>query len=190
MRDRAPQLSARAAWPEEQPPVGYGVQLREKQKLRRIYGLLERQFRNMYYRRPEKRHHRREPAAGAALLETKFYVPRLRRGVVARPRLSERLRRGTESKLTLISAPAGFGKTTLLAEWLAAVPAVPRSVAWLSLDQADNHPASFWTYVIRALQTAVPGIGASAALTAAGSPATADRDDPRAAPERARRGHG
>ncbi len=54
------------------------------------------------------------------LLETKLYVPRPRRGLVARPRLSERLSRGAESKLTLISAPAGFGKTTLLAEWLAA----------------------------------------------------------------------
>ena len=69
------------------------------------------------------------------LLETKLYVPRLRRGLVARPRLSERLSRGAESKLTLISAPAGFGKTTLLAEWLAAAPADERSVAWLSLDQ-------------------------------------------------------
>ena len=54
------------------------------------------------------------------LLETKLYVPRPRRGLVARPRLSERLSRGAESKLTLVSAPAGFGKTTLLAEWLAA----------------------------------------------------------------------
>ena len=56
------------------------------------------------------------------LLETKLYIPRLRRGLVARPRLSERLSRGAESKLTLVSAPAGFGKTTLLAEWLAATP--------------------------------------------------------------------
>ncbi len=54
------------------------------------------------------------------LLETKLYVPRPRRGLVPRPRLSERLDRGAESKLTLVSAPAGFGKTTLLAEWLAA----------------------------------------------------------------------
>jgi LuxR family maltose regulon positive regulatory protein len=96
------------------------------------------------------------------LLETKFYVPRLRRGVVPRPRLNERLSRGAESKLTLISAPAGFGKTTLLAEWLSTVPAGRQSVAWLSLDQADNQPVSFWTYLITALQTAVPGIGAGA----------------------------
>ena len=96
------------------------------------------------------------------LLETKLYVPRLRRGVVARPRLSERLNHGFESKLTLISAPAGFGKTTLLAEWLAAAPAGRRSVAWLSLDVADNQPVTFWTYVVTALQTVIPGIGASA----------------------------
>ena len=56
------------------------------------------------------------------LLETKLYIPRLRRGLVTRPRLSERLSRRGESKLTLVSAPAGFGKTTLLAEWLAATP--------------------------------------------------------------------
>jgi LuxR family transcriptional regulator, maltose regulon positive regulatory protein len=95
------------------------------------------------------------------LLETKLYVPKLRRGVVARPRLSERLSRGAESKLTLISAPAGFGKTTLLAEWLAVAPAGRLSVAWLSLDQADNQPVTFWTYLITALQTVLPGIGAS-----------------------------
>src|SRR5215210_1765074 len=96
------------------------------------------------------------------LLETKLYVPRPRRGVVPRPRLSERLEQGTEAKLTLVSAPAGFGKTTLLAEWLAAAPAEDRSAAWLSLDQSDNHPASFWTYLIAALQTVEPHIGANA----------------------------
>ena len=82
-----------------------------------------------------------------------------------RPRLSERLDRGTASKLTLVSAPAGFGKTTLLAEWLAAGPAAPageRLVAWLSLDRADNDPVSFWTYVIAALRTVAPGVGESA----------------------------
>ena len=94
------------------------------------------------------------------LLETKLYVPKLRPDLVARPRLSDRLRRGAESKLTLISAPAGFGKTTLLTEWLASTP--ERAVAWLSLDQKDSRPATFWTYLITALQTVVPGVGASA----------------------------
>ena len=72
------------------------------------------------------------------LLETKFHVPRQGRGLVARSRLSERLSRGADSALTLVSAPAGFGKTTLLAEWLAVLAAEGRAVAWLSLDQRDN----------------------------------------------------
>ena len=108
------------------------------------------------------------PAPGspgpAALLETKFYVPRSRRDLVPRPRLAERLDRGSASKLMLVSAPAGFGKTTLLTEWLAAGPAAPadqRLAAWLSLDRGDNDPASFWTYVIAALRTAAPGVGES-----------------------------
>jgi ATP/maltotriose-dependent transcriptional regulator MalT len=95
------------------------------------------------------------------LLETKLHVPRLRRSLVVRPRLNERLSRGAESKLTLVSAPAGFGKTTVLAEWLAAVPAGGSSAAWLSLDPGDNQPASFWTYVIAALQTVAPEVGAA-----------------------------
>jgi len=122
------------------------------------------------------------------LLETKLYAPRLRRGLVARPRLSDRLGRGAESKLTLISAPAGFGKTTLLAEWLAAAPADGQSVAWLSLDQADNQAASFWTYLIAALQTVAPAVGASALSLLQGPQATADRDGPRDAAQRAQRG--
>jgi LuxR family maltose regulon positive regulatory protein len=99
------------------------------------------------------------------LLETKLYVPRLRRSLVPRPRLSERLSRGAESKLTLISAPAGFGKTTLLAEWLALDPDSGRATAWLPLDQGDNESASFWTYLITALQTVAPGVGANALST-------------------------
>src|SRR6185503_16172731 len=92
------------------------------------------------------------------LLETKLHVPRLRRTLVARPRLSEHLSRGAKSALTLVSAPAGFGKTTLLTKWLADAPA-DGCAAWLSLDQRDNDPAVFWTYLIAALQTAVPGVG-------------------------------
>ena len=100
-----------------------------------------------------------------ALLETKLYVPRPRRDLVLRPRLSERLDRGTASKLVLVSAPAGFGKTTLLTEWLAARPAAladERLAAWLSLDRADNDPASFWAYVIGALRMVAAGVGESA----------------------------
>jgi LuxR family maltose regulon positive regulatory protein len=99
----------------------------------------------------------------APLLQTKLFVPRSRRGLVPRPRLTERLDRGAASKLMILSAPAGFGKTTLLAEWLTAGSARPtndRSAAWLSLDQGDDDPATFWTYVIAALQTVAPGVGA------------------------------
>ena len=109
----------------------------------------------------------------AALLETKFYVPRSRHGLVPRPRLSERLDRGTASKLMLVSAPAGFGKTTLLTEWLAAGPAPPadeRLVAWLSLDPGDNDPASFWAYVIAALREVASGVGESALALLHASP--------------------
>ena len=103
------------------------------------------------------------------LLETKFYPPRAPRDLVPRPRLRDRLVRGTTSKLMLVSAPAGFGKSTMLAQWLdelldaaPAADAAERSAAWLSLDQDDNDPAFFWTYVIAALRTAVPGIGETA----------------------------
>jgi LuxR family maltose regulon positive regulatory protein len=79
------------------------------------------------------------------------------------------MRRGTQAKLTLISAPAGFGKSTLLAEWLAVTPADGSVTAWLSLDPGDSHPATFWTHVIAALQTVAPNVGAKA-LTLLESP--------------------
>src|SRR4051812_22567164 len=106
------------------------------------------------------------------LLETKLYIPRLRRGLVTRPRLSERLSHGGESKLTLVSAPAGFGKTTLVAEWLGATPADERPTAWLSLDPSDNRAASFWPYLIAALQTVEPEVGATA-ISLLGTPQAA-----------------
>src|SRR3954453_3610036 len=86
----------------------------------------------------------REVVVVGPLLTTKLQVPRRRRDVVARSRLSTRLSRGDEAALTLVSAPAGFGKTTVLTEWLA-TPGESRSVAWLSLDARDNDPALFWT---------------------------------------------
>lgn len=85
------------------------------------------------------------------LLATKLHAPRLRRGTVTRPRLLERLDRGREARLTLVSAPAGFGKTTLLAGWLGTAG---QPTAWLSLDQRDNDPVVFWSYVLTALHTA------------------------------------
>ena len=95
-----------------------------------------------------------------SLVQTKLYIPRPRRSLVVRPRLSERLGRASDARLTLISAPAGFGKTTLLTAWIASTTTADRSVAWLSLDQSDSQPTTFWTYVITALQSVVPGVGA------------------------------
>lgn len=83
------------------------------------------------------------------LLATKLFIPRPRKNLVARPRLVERLNAGLEKKLTLIAAPAGFGKTTLLSEW---IPKSPRCVTWFSLDEGDNDQAKFWAYFIKSLQ--------------------------------------
>lgn len=100
--------------------------------------------------------------AGIPLLETKLYSPKWRPGLVARPRLIERLQQGIERKLTLVSAPAGCGKTTLLAEWLATAPAGSRATGWVSLDPSDNDPALFWAYFITALQSVQSEVGARA----------------------------
>jgi LuxR family maltose regulon positive regulatory protein len=100
------------------------------------------------------------------LLTTKLYVPPVRPELVSRPRLIERLNAGLlgrrdhfARKLTLVSAPAGFGKTTLVAEWLSGVE---RPVAWLSLDEEDNDPVRFSAYLIAALQTVDPNVGQAA----------------------------
>jgi LuxR family maltose regulon positive regulatory protein len=90
------------------------------------------------------------------ILATKLYIPPPRPKVVFRPNLIERLNEGLHRKLTLISAPAGFGKTTLVSEWVAGCK---RPVAWLSLDEGDNDPACFLTYLVAALQTVAPKIG-------------------------------
>jgi LuxR family transcriptional regulator, maltose regulon positive regulatory protein len=90
-----------------------------------------------------------------ALLTTKLHLPRPRPGSVARPRLLERLTEGMERELMLVCTPAGFGKTTLLADWAAATG---RPVAWLSLDEADNDPVRFWRHVAAALDRARPGV--------------------------------
>ena len=100
--------------------------------------------------------------AASPLLETKLYVPRARSGLVPRPRLVEAIRQGAARKLTIVVAPAGFGKTTLLAAWLADSAGGPGAVGWVSLDPTENEPRRFLSYVIRALQTAHPALGANA----------------------------
>jgi len=105
------------------------------------------------------------------ILATKLYIPPPRPGFVPRPRLIERLNEGRGRKLTLVSAPAGFGKTTLVGEWISH-PALPveqgssMRAAWLSLDEDDGDPARFLAYLVAALQTidAELGKGVLAAL--------------------------
>src|SRR5215207_10071754 len=96
-----------------------------------------------------------------AILATKLYIPSTRPKVVARTRLIERLNEGQPPGrapgMTLISAPAGFGKTTLVSIWIAGCG---RPVAWLSLEEADSDPTRFLTYLVAALQTIAPTIGA------------------------------
>ena len=89
------------------------------------------------------------------LLATKLHVPGLQPGFVPRPRLAEALGEGLARQLILVCAPAGFGKTAVLADW---ARRGPRPVAWLSLDAGDNDPARFWRHAVAALDRARPGI--------------------------------
>jgi LuxR family transcriptional regulator, maltose regulon positive regulatory protein len=97
------------------------------------------------------------------LLETKLHAPRQRRGVVPRARLHERLGAGDLPALVLVSAPAGFGKTTLLTGWLAATAGTATRTAWVSLDRRDSDPSLYWSYLIAALSEVVPEVGSQAA---------------------------
>src|SRR5918911_3530036 len=113
------------------------------------------------------------------ILTTKLYMPLPRPNAVLRSRLIARLNAGMHRKLTLVAAPAGFGKTTLVSTWLAArtedrgmrtetvssslgpqSSALSTRVAWLSLDEGDNDPTRFLTYLVAALQRVAPTIGA------------------------------
>src|SRR5207253_4679762 len=93
------------------------------------------------------------------ILATKLYIPPLRPNVVIRPRLIERLNEGLHRKLTLIAASAGFGKTTLVSEWVEGIERPRARTAWLSLDEGENDPARFLTYLVAALQTIAATIG-------------------------------
>lgn len=101
------------------------------------------------------------PWGQTPLLAAKLRQPRVRASIVARTRLTERLNAGLDRSLTLVSAPVGFGKTTLVSEWLAG-PASGIPVAWLSLDEDDNNLARFLTYVVAALNNVQEGLGSGA----------------------------
>src|SRR6266487_718279 len=93
------------------------------------------------------------------LLTTKISVPPVRLNMVTRPRLTQRMNTALRGTLTLIVAPAGWGKTTLLSAWHADPSHGTLPLAWVSLDASDNDPIRFWTYVIAALNTLHPGVG-------------------------------
>jgi LuxR family maltose regulon positive regulatory protein len=97
---------------------------------------------------------------GPALLWSKLRPPVPRTGLVPRAGLQSRLQAGLQSKLLLLSAPAGFGKTTLLTQWRALAGA--DRVAWVTLDEGDNDPTRFWVYVVEALRTVEPSLGTAA----------------------------
>lgn len=100
-------------------------------------------------------------AMSAPILATKLYAPPSRRNVIPRPRLIERLNEGLDRRLTLIAAPAGFGKSTLVSAWVASCAQLDPKIraAWLSLDESDSDPTRFLTYLVSAVQTIAPYIG-------------------------------
>jgi LuxR family maltose regulon positive regulatory protein len=99
------------------------------------------------------------PAQPEPLLAAKVTVPPLRPGLVSRARLIEALNQQSGSRLLLLSAPAGFGKTILLTQWSAQSR---WRVAWVSLDASDNDPIRFWRYLATSLETVAPGVGQEA----------------------------
>lgn len=96
------------------------------------------------------------PLIAGAINPTKLYAPRRRPTLVGRPRLVDRVRAGIWRPLTLIVAPAGYGKTTLVSQWMAETD---RPVAWLSLDEDDNDPLRFLAYLLAAVRRIVPEVG-------------------------------
>ena len=91
-----------------------------------------------------------------SILATKLFIPPPRPDLIARSRLVERMDAGHHGKLTLVSAPAGFGKTTLVSAWRATST---HPVAWVALDEEDSNTVRFFTYFVAALRTIAPGLG-------------------------------
>jgi len=102
------------------------------------------------------------------LVGTKLHPPPVREQAIGRERLLDRLRSGSDRRLTLVACPAGFGKTTLLAAWRQA-EAARKPVAWLTLDEGDNDPVVLWSYAIEALRRVCPAIGQSVSAETAGA---------------------
>ncbi len=117
----------------------------------------------------EGRHDSDGEGAPLPIVEAKLAVPSVRRGLVDRPRVGSALDPGRDAPLTLVAAPAGYGKTTAVRAWCATVDA---ALAWVTLDVGDNDPARLWRYVATAMERVRPGLGRDALrrLSVAGSP--------------------
>ncbi|QGQ99721.1 hypothetical protein EHS13_35095 [Paenibacillus psychroresistens] len=92
------------------------------------------------------------------ILKTKLHIPHIRSSLVSRPKLMNKLNHGMEAKLTLVSAQAGYGKTTALSEWVKQCKAI---VAWVSVDEHDNDWVQFWSYVTASIEERIHGFGES-----------------------------
>jgi LuxR family transcriptional regulator, maltose regulon positive regulatory protein len=110
------------------------------------------------------------------LAEARLAAPRVRAGAVARPRILEALRAGEDAALTLVAAPPGYGKTTALSAWSAAVHA---AVVWVTLDTGDNDPVRLWTYIATGVDRVRNGLGRRTLqrLSVAGTPIEAAVDE-------------
>src|SRR5262249_15400896 len=106
------------------------------------------------------------------LLETKFHLPAAHGRLVPRGRLSELIAGAARARVTLVSAPAGVGKATVMSELAGALGEA--RLAWLSLEPSDNDPLTFWTYVIEAIDRSAPGAGSAARSVIAGGAASID----------------
>src|SRR5215469_6535987 len=106
------------------------------------------------------------------LLTTKYFVPYLPHSLILRPQLMKLLDEGMSRPLTLVSAPAGFGKTTLLSAWARAQRSNNIQVAWLSLTEEDNDLTRFWTYILAALNEAQPELCAGLVILSQQHPST------------------
>ncbi len=110
-----------------------------------------------------------ERVGQATLVATKLRPPPVREQSIPRDRLLERLRSGSDRRLTLIACPAGFGKTSLLSAWYGE-EAARRRVAWLTLDEGDNDPVVLWSHAIGALRRANPDVARSASVSSVVAP--------------------
>ena len=130
-----------------------------------------RQLRSVHLEQPRHALPRQAIASGLALITTKLHPPAEPVGLLAREQLTAQLARAQQRALTLVVAPAGYGKTTLLSSW---ARRADQLVAWVGLDTEDTAPSRFWAYVLAALDRVVPGVSAAAQQLLAVAPGASE----------------